>query len=201
MFASDAPVAGSAARPADGAPLPPATPRSGEVRPDDVPRRTALQWLSAGAAALVGAVVGIPPLVAFLSPGRRTAGAEQWLKVAEADQVEIGAPVSIVFVEPVNDAWVESRALRNVWLYTDDGERFTCFSGVCPHLGCSFMYEADKQRYHCPCHHGLFEGKTGAVVGGPPPRGLDPLPVKVEEGAVYVQYKTFRIGVPERAEA
>ena len=49
--------------------------------------------------------------------------------------------------------------------------------------------------------HGLFEGKTGAVIGGPPPRGLDPLPVKVEEGAVYVQYKAFRIGVPERAEA
>ena len=177
-------------------PLPSEPPRSGGVR-----RRTALQWLSAGAAAVIAAVLGAPAAAAFLSPGRRGPRAEQWIKVAEADQVEIGTPVKVDFVEPVSDAWVESRALRNVWLATDDGETFTCYSGVCPHLGCSFAYEADKQRFHCPCHHGLFDGKTGAVVGGPPPRGLDPLPVKVEEGAVYVQYKNFRIGVPERAEA
>lgn len=166
-----------------------------------VPRRIALQLLSAGAAATVGAVVGVPALVAFLSPGRSKAGSEEWIKVTEADQVEIGVPVAVSFVEPVSDAWVESRVLRNVWLRTEDGESFTCYSGVCPHLGCSFTYEPDTQRFHCPCHHGLFEGRTGAVVGGPPPRGLDPLPVKVEAGAVYVQYKTFRIGVPERAEA
>lgn len=165
-----------------------------------IERRAALQWLSAGAAAIIGAVLGVPAIAAFLSPGYRRAVSAPWIKVAEADQVEIGVPVKVDFVQPVSDAWVESRVLRSVWLRTEDGEVFSCFSGVCPHLGCNFTYEAVKERFHCPCHHGLFEGKSGAVLGGPPPRGLDPLPVKVEEGAVYVQYREFLIGVPERKE-
>ena len=54
--------------------------------------------------------------------------------------------------------------------------------------------------YVCPCHRGMFDAKTGAVLSGPPPRALDPLPVRVVEGAVQVQLKQFRTGVAERIE-
>ena len=163
-------------------------------------RRAFLRWASAGAAALSALFVGVPALIAFLTPGFKRPPKRGWVKVAEADSVEIGSPVKADFTEDVDDAWVESRALRSVWLYTEDGESFTAFSGVCTHLGCSFFFEAEKMIYHCPCHHGLFDMKSGAVVGGPPPRALDTLPVKVEEGAVYVQYQLFRAGVPEKLE-
>jgi hypothetical protein len=39
-----------------------------------------------------------------------------------------------------------------------------------------------------------FDIKTGAVLGGPPPRPLDELKVQVRDAAVYVQYRDFRLG-------
>ena len=114
--------------------------------------------------------------------------------------LDVDVPIKVDFVEAENDAWVETRALRTVWLYTEDQEKFTAFSGVCTHLGCSFGFDAEKKRYHCPCHHGLFDMKTGAVIGGPPPRALDALPVKVENGEVHVLYQTFRTGISEKIE-
>jgi Rieske Fe-S protein len=39
------------------------------------------------------------------------------------------------------------------------------------------------------------------VLAGPPPRGLDEMPLEVRDGAVYVQYKDFRLGIPEKMEA
>ena len=163
-------------------------------------RRRFLRWASALGAALSAAMVGIPSLAAFFTPGFARPRPKAWLKVADADKLDIGTPVKVDFVEEVNDAWVESRALRTVWLYTDDGESFTAFSGVCTHLGCSFALDTERDIYDCPCHHGLFDVRTGAVLGGPPPRPLDSLPVKVEEGGVYIQHQLFRTGVPEKVE-
>lgn len=119
---------------------------------------------------------------------------------SDVNALDVDVPIKIDFVEPVSDAWVETRAIRTVWLYTEDLEHFTAFSGVCTHLGCSFGFDAEKKQYHCPCHHGLFDMKTGAVVGGPPPRPLDTLPVRVENGEVHVQYLSFRTGIPEKVE-
>ena len=36
-----------------------------------------------------------------------------------------------------------------------------------------------------------------AIVAGPPPRPLDRLKLKVEDGAVYIAYQDFRLGVSE----
>ena len=165
-----------------------------------VPRRTFLRWASGVAAALSALLVGVPSLAAFLTPGFRRPARKGWIKVAEADLVEIETPVKVDFVEPINDAWVESRALRTVWLYTEDGERFTAFNGTCTHLGCSYGFDAERKLFVCPCHRGVFDMKTGAVLAGPPPRALDPLPVRVVDGEVQVVLQQFRAGVPERIE-
>ena len=37
------------------------------------------------------------------------------------------------------------------------------FSQKCTHLGCVVYYEADEDRWHCPCHEGNFDARTGAV--------------------------------------
>jgi Rieske Fe-S protein len=34
-----------------------------------------------------------------------------------------------------------------VWLYTEDDEKFTAYSGVCTHLGCSYTFDTEKKRY------------------------------------------------------
>lgn len=164
-------------------------------------RRRFLRWMGGIGATLMGLIVGVPALSAFFSPALKKPSKKSWIRVADdVSTLDIGVPIKVDFIEETNDAWVESRALRSVWLYTEDGETFTAFSGVCTHLGCSYAFDADKKRYHCPCHHGLFDMKTGAVIGGPPPRPLDTLPVRVRDGEVQVLYQSFRTGVPQKIE-
>jgi menaquinol-cytochrome c reductase iron-sulfur subunit len=163
-------------------------------------RRAFLKTLAALGSAFVAVVIGVPAAGAFLTPAFRRRPRKEWTQVAKADLIDIDVPVKVDFAESTNDAWVETRALRTVWLRTEDGETFTAFSGTCPHLGCSVNFEPSRNSFICPCHHGIFDMKTGAVLGGPPPRGLDPLPVRVNNGQVEVILKQFRSGVPERVE-
>lgn len=112
--------------------------------------------------------------------------------------METGVPIRFDFAEAITDAWIETRVLRGVWIYTEDGEHFTVYNGICTHLSCSYGFDKAAGVFHCPCHHGLYDLKTGKVTGGPPPRPLDTLETKVEAGILYVAYENFRPGVPDK---
>jgi len=141
----------------------------------------------------------LPSLRAFLSPIFKKPRGKRWVKLGEADQFDVGLPPTKVdFAETVNDAWVESRALRSVWVHTEDGEKFTVYNARCTHLGCSVFFDKEKGALHCPCHHGLFDVPTGTVLGGPPPRPLDALEWKVEDGSLYCAYQDFRVGIAQK---
>jgi menaquinol-cytochrome c reductase iron-sulfur subunit len=170
--------------------------------PEQVGRRRFLRWASAAGAALSALLVGVPSVVAFFAPAFRRPPKRAWIKVAEdIATLDVGIPTKVDFVEATQDAWVESRALRTVWLYSEDGETFTAYSGTCTHLGCSYGYDQKRDRFVCPCHRGVFDVKTGAVLSGPPPRALDTLPVKVENDSLYVEFETFRTGIKEKVVA
>jgi menaquinol-cytochrome c reductase iron-sulfur subunit len=135
-------------------------------------------------------------------PISRRPKAGNWVKVADDTALlDIGVPIRVNFVQTVDDAWIESRNLNGVWLYTEDGEKFKAYNGHCTHLGCSYFYDRNKKNFFCPCHRGQFDVKTGEVLDGPPPRPLDELQVEVRDASVFVNYKDFRLGVPERIEA
>jgi Rieske Fe-S protein len=60
------------------------------------------------------------------------------------------------------------------------------FSQKCTHLGCVVYYEADEQRWHCPCHEGNFEVRTGNVISGPPTRPLGRIDLEVrDDGMIW----------------
>jgi menaquinol-cytochrome c reductase iron-sulfur subunit len=164
-------------------------------------RRTFLRWATALGAVASAALVGVPGLRAFLSPAFSRRAALSWTKLAEVAAVEIGVPAKFDFTEEVNDAWVATRVTRSVWLYTSDGAAFTAFNARCTHLGCGYAYDASAKIFRCPCHEGRFNVQTGARLGGPPPRALDKLQVKVVDGSVYVAYQDFRLGVPDSVPA
>ena len=167
-----------------------------------VGRRRFLEWIS-GVGATVGAVlVGFPVIRAFLSPSLSPARGDRWVKVAEdVAVIDTDVPLRVSFVESKSDAWVEDRELNSVWLYTKDGKVFKAYNAHCTHLGCAFGYDADRKNFVCPCHHGQFDVRTGKVLAGPPPRSLDELKAEVRDGAVWVNYKDFRLGVVNRIEA
>lgn len=61
-----------------------------------------------------------------------------------------------------------------------DGE-LRAYSQKCTHLGCVVTWRAAQDQLFCPCHDGVFAGRDGAVLAGPPQR---PLPrIAVEERA------------------
>ena len=164
-----------------------------------VGRRGFLQMSSAIAAAVTAGVVGIPVVRAVASPALAKPIADNWVKVADDIAVlDIGVPIRVDFVQTQDDAWITNRALNGVWLYTEDGEKFKAYNGHCTHLGCGYMLAKDGKSFICPCHRGQFDIKTGAVLGGPPPRPLDELETEVRDGAVFVKYQDFRLGVAER---
>ena len=60
------------------------------------------------------------------------------------------------------------------------------YSGVCTHAGCDVtLWQSETRRFRCPCHESEFDPRDrGRVVGGPAPRRLPRLPVKVVDGAI-----------------
>ncbi len=165
-------------------------------------RRGFLAWVAAAGGALVAAVAGLPLAGALLTPLRRAVGAPAFVRVARLDALPEGRPVRASVVAARRDAWTRqpAMALGTVWLVRR-GDAVTAFSAVCPHLGCGV--EAAGEGFACPCHGSRFD-RDGHVLGGPAPRGLDPLETRVttgEDGAVEVRYRRFAVGTPERREA
>ncbi|GAC1323213.1 MAG: hypothetical protein NVSMB25_19310 [Thermoleophilaceae bacterium] len=70
----------------------------------------------------------------------------------------------------------------NLLIRQGDGS-LTALSAVCTHQGCTVAYQGGQ--ILCPCHGGVFNGRTGAVEGGPPPTGLSPRRVLERGGRIY----------------
>lgn len=73
---------------------------------------------------------------------------------------------------------------------------FVMFSPICPHLGCRFNYDADQNKFLCPCHGSVYT-REGEHIGGPAPRGLDPLPVREQSGQAEVMWIRYQDSTPD----
>ena len=74
---------------------------------------------------------------------------------------------------------------------------FVMFSPICPHLGCRFNYDGDQNKFLCPCHGSVYT-REGAHIGGPAPRGLDPLPLREQSGQAEVMWIRYQDSTPDR---
>jgi len=62
------------------------------------------------------------------------------------------------------------------------------FSATCSHLGCLVNYHKEKSEFVCPCHGGRYD-LSGKNIAGPPPAPLTRLPIKVQDGKLFVGVK------------
>jgi cytochrome b6-f complex iron-sulfur subunit len=62
---------------------------------------------------------------------------------------------------------------------------FLAVHNRCPHLGCTVSWQADRQKFHCPCHASSFDG-YGDLTNPPVPRPLDTFAISIEENMVQV---------------
>ena len=162
-----------------------------------------MSWLTTALLAVIGALLAAPAIAYIWSPLWKRRAAEK----DESESSDAG-PIAdlpagawrLATVEVVRkDGWETSRVSRSVWVRraADGADKFTVLSSTCPHLGCSILWNANNDRFLCPCHKGAFDVQ-GRLAGGPPPRGMDALESEVRDGRLWVRWQGFKIGTPNR---
>ncbi|MDH5656886.1 MAG: Rieske (2Fe-2S) protein [Spirochaetia bacterium] len=114
----------------------------------------------------------------YLFTGSRSKSVSQKLFIALTE--EVGPGQSYHFSTPTGEKFLLSNTGKGAHDYV-------AFSSICPHLGCKVHWEADKNRFFCPCHGGAFD-ITGKAVMGPPQKAgqsLSSCEVVVEGNAIY----------------
>ncbi len=162
------------------------------------PRRSFLAGLLAAGAAGVGALLALPVVKFVLHPVLANTTQKSWSDVGSVDEFQsLTAPVKkLVQIEQL-DGWRRTVSQKPVYVVRDSSGQIAVLSAVCPHLGCSLPWVEAKNEFICPCHNGTFD-PIGKLVSGPPPRNMDTVPMKVEDGVVKIQYEFFRPLIPNK---
>lgn len=56
---------------------------------------------------------------------------------------------------------------------------FVAFAQKCTHLACPVIPDLERREFHCPCHHGKFDLRSGKPLAGPPRTPLRAVRVEV----------------------
>ncbi len=164
--------------------------------PAEIARRQFLKIMT-GAMALAAVVVLIIPLIGtIIGPSFRSRKGA-WAKVGDVASLPVGQPVSLKFPFKAEDAYIRETVTRDVWVIKHSSNSLTVFSPICPHLGCHYSWNPQAKKFMCPCHGSIYS-MTGQVLGGPAPRPLDTLPIKIENGELYIEWEMFKVGIPEK---
>ncbi|MBI5189832.1 MAG: ubiquinol-cytochrome c reductase iron-sulfur subunit [Nitrospirae bacterium] len=142
----------------------------------------------------------IVPMAAYIIKPSLRRVESGWSDLGPLDALTAGVPASVAMTVVSREGWKEKEEKNNVWVVRGEGDNVTVFSPTCPHLGCGYNWDSARNEFVCPCHESMYT-IDGKVTGGPAPRGLDTLPVKVEGGRLYVRWERFRLGISDKIEA
>lgn len=137
---------------------------------DDVTRREFVRYLVLASGAFAAGGVGV---AAWASLRRVNEGEPR--RIVSLAEVPVGT--AYLFRYPTEDD-------PAILLHLRPGD-VVAFSQKCTHLGCVVYYEAAEHRWHCPCHEGNFDARTGAVLSGPPPRPLGRIDVEIRNDTIW----------------
>ncbi len=153
-------------------------------------------------ALLVPAAVGI---VAFLNPLRQKGRASRFIKLTSlATLPEDGTPRKFPVIADRTDAWnrFPNEPIGAVFLRRVGKDKVRALHVVCPHAGCSIVYDGSSGggKFFCPCHAASF-GLAGERLDktSPSPRDMDTLEVEIRNGAeVWVKFRDFQTGTSKK---
>ncbi len=171
------------------------TPRSQE--PEDIQKRNFLKGLTAAILGFMTFFLTIP-FVSYLIPVSKEGTDKKFIKVPHFPAIPVGKPTKMTFEDVDVQAFITSNVVYDIWVIKHAADKATVYSPLCTHLNCRYTFV--NNQFACPCHGSLFN-EDGKVTGGPAPRPLDTLPHKIEGGELYVQWKLYKAGIPEKVEA
>ena len=192
--------------------------------PEEITRRTFM----ANATLTLGGIIGLGlaiPIVGSLLPKTGT-GSGTWAVLDEKGWKELqtatDSPVKIDFTLTGKDAYLpEQKSPESVWGIKTSLEKFkklrpdvydspkgevpypavtmgfALLSPICPHLGCRFDWNDGAHKFLCPCHGSQFSNE-GEHLAGPAARGLDPLPLREQNGTAEVTWIRYAPTIPDR---
>ena len=137
---------------------------------DEVTRREFARYLALGSGALAAGTLGIAA----------------WNQLRTINTGEPRALIPLADVA-VGDTYLFKYPSDNdpaILLRVAEDE-VVAFSQKCTHLGCVVYFEAEEDRWHCPCHEGNFDTRTGTVISGPPPRPLGRIDVEIRDDTIW----------------
>jgi menaquinol-cytochrome c reductase iron-sulfur subunit len=147
--------------------------------------------MAAGSAA-VGALLAVPLVRFTLHPILASTTEKSWSDIGHVDEFrDASAPVKKLVSIEQRDGWRKTISQKPVYVTRDVNGDLIVLSAVCTHLGCTVPWVAKQHQFICPCHIGVF-APDGTLVSGPPPRSMDRLQTRVEDGILKTQYQFFR---------
>ncbi len=153
-----------------------------------VSRRGFLEWTIWTTSSIIALAVAAPAATYFLAPAFKKRE-QSWVDLGDTSLIPVGTAVKVEYITRRRDGWLTVEGRSSAWVLTKDGKAFIAYDPHCTHLGCPYRWNQDTKQFLCPCHNGVFN-EEGQVVSGPPPRPLDRLPVKVEDGRLFVEPKS-----------
>ena len=140
--------------------------------------RLASWFMLGGLVASYGTCAAIAGRYLFPARARR----KSWQYLARATDVPEGS--SFVYRSPAGESIAVARRGQ-----AGAPEDFAALSSTCPHLGCQVHWEAQKERFFCPCHNGAFDADGRAIAGPPFDAGqqLARYPLRMEHGLLFIE--------------
>ena len=166
-------------------------------------RRRFLEVCTDAVMALIGACIAVPAVAYVLAPVRRWTGrketGEDFQNAGAVAELPLDQWQLVTLQLARRDGWEEVRVRHGAWVRRskDPDGQIEVRSSICPHLGCPVNWRPDHAEFMCPCHGGVFDAQ-GRHVSGPPPRSMDPLEYRVENGWLFIRWQDFKVGVAER---
>ena len=174
------------------------------INPPNSERR---DFFKKAAAAVIGALVGIFPVLAgltvILDPLRRKSQAGGFVRVTSlAALPNDGVPRRFSVLSERTDAWNKfpETPIGAVYLRRTGETSAEALNVVCPHAGCFVDFVAARGGYFCPCHNSAF-GLDGKISDrkSPSPRAMDTLEVEIRKGTeIWVRFQNFDAGRKEK---
>ena len=169
-----------------------------QLKAEPFGRRSFLLALFGISGATVGVLLAIPVLRFVTFPLRKNASDTGWSDLGPVgDFAALTAPTAKTITLERRDAWQSNTSQTAVYVLPPANGQFRILSPICPHLGCSVRWVDAENKFICPCHSGSFTA-NGDRIAGPPPRSMDSLESKVENGILKVRYQYFRQLIPNK---
>jgi quinol---cytochrome c reductase iron-sulfur subunit, bacillus type len=161
-------------------------------------RRSFLGVLLGFGTVVMGAALSVPLIRFALHPLLTKTTEIGWSDIGRVDEfASLTAPAKRLIKVEQRDAWRKIISEKAVYVVPAKNGTIRVLSPICPHLGCSIPWNETKREFICPCHVAVF-AMDGTKISGPPPRSMDDLDSKVENGMLKVRYQYFRQLIPTK---